>query len=234
MSPGLMGLEPRLDLRLGQMAVRNGHLTPAQLQEALEEQARGVKRGRKKPRRLGVILAEKKFMTDAVILALLEEQEARILSEQRRRREDVLLGRILVDALLIQVPHVQECLDLQARALEAGTEVPLLGHLLVEKRYASKSQIDQALELQSKVHLCCTACDQELRSSELAGDSLDQCPACGGPLEALLEPVPEPPPATLPSPSSAPVEDLSSIGRYRVIRPLGQGTAGVVYEALDP
>ncbi|HLY76052.1 MAG TPA: serine/threonine-protein kinase, partial [Planctomycetota bacterium] len=234
MSLGTTGLEPRLDLRLGQMAVRKGHLTAAQLQEALEEQARGVRRGRKRPRRLGVILAEKKFMTDTVILALLEEQEARLLSEQRRRREDVLLGRILVDALLIEVSQVEECLALQAQALEAGAEVPLLGDLLVEKSYASRALIDQALELQAKVHLCCTACDQEQRISELPADSLDQCPACGGPLEALLEPDIEPQAADPSSPPSDPLEEVSSIGRYRVIRPLGQGAMGTVYEALDP
>src|SRR5579863_3537477 len=91
-------LEPTLDLRLGQMAVRAKMLTPEQLQDALDEQARGVRRGRKKPRRLGVILAEKQYLSDTVILHLLEEQEARLIAEDRRRREDALLGRILVDA----------------------------------------------------------------------------------------------------------------------------------------
>jgi hypothetical protein len=36
---------------------RKGMITAAQLEQALEEQQLGVQRGRKKPRRLGVILS---------------------------------------------------------------------------------------------------------------------------------------------------------------------------------
>ena len=64
--------EARLELRLGKLAIEKGLLTPDQLKEALEEQRLGVQRGRKRPRRLGVILAAKHFLTDDQVLALLD------------------------------------------------------------------------------------------------------------------------------------------------------------------
>ena len=105
----------RVDQRLGQMAVRSGRLKPEQLAEALEIQAQGVRRGRKKPRRLGVILAEKGWMNDAEIFALLEQQEAWALGQEARRREDGLLGRILVDAGMTGAEQVDEALRVRPR-----------------------------------------------------------------------------------------------------------------------
>ena len=210
-------LEQRLDLRLGQLAVRKGRITSAQLQEALDEQE-----------------AEKKFMTFDEVKHLLEEQEARLLAEDRRRSEDALLGRILVDAALADAAHVEECLKLQARAVQEGAEKPpLLGQLLVEKGYATAAEIDQALELQSQVRLACAACGKEFGIDRLRLEAMDRCPDCGGLLEAIPpEPEPEPPP---PEPASpAPPEDLQTLGRYRDLRRIGQGAIGAVYEALDP
>src|SRR5437016_658076 len=87
--------ESRVDHRLGRMALWKGLITPEQLKQALEEQQLGVKRGRKKPRRLGAILASLRHLTDDQVLALLEEQEAKIVSQEKRRADDMLLGQIL-------------------------------------------------------------------------------------------------------------------------------------------
>ena len=92
------GLDRLLDHRLGRIAVRRGLIDEARLQEALKVQTEGVRRGRKKPRRLGVILAERHWISDADLARILEEQEALVLAAETRRREDSLLGRILVDA----------------------------------------------------------------------------------------------------------------------------------------
>src|SRR4026208_985182 len=89
--------ESKLDFRLGKLAVQKGLITPAQLDEALREQELAVQGGRKKPRRLGVILSSLRFLTDPQVVALLEEQEARFKAQDRQRAGDLLLGRILVD-----------------------------------------------------------------------------------------------------------------------------------------
>jgi predicted Ser/Thr protein kinase len=221
-------LEPEVDLRLGQMAVQAGLLSPEHLEVALQEQARGVQRGRKKPRRLGVILAEKKFLSDTVILRLLEEQEALLLVRERRRREDALLGRILVDADLAPATRVEECLALQEQALRAGAEKPQpLGDLLVARGYATKEDVGCALELQARTRLSCGTCRTEYGTDEIFRAALDECPSCRGALEVLL-----PPEKAAPS-TPVPPEKPLDFGRYQVLRQVGQGAMGAVYEALD-
>src|SRR5262245_54420109 len=146
--------EARLDLRLGKMAVEKGLITAAQLDEALKEQQLGVQRGRKKPRRLGVILSSKHFLTDKQVLSLLEEQEARIVAQDRQRAGDLLLGRILVDAGFSTPQAVEECLRRQEQILQSGGEqIPLLGELLVQSGHATSRDIEEALELQKGIPL---------------------------------------------------------------------------------
>ncbi len=216
------GLDRLLDHRLGRIAVRRGLIDEARLQEALQDQAEGVRRGRKKPRRLGVILAERRWISDADLARLLEEQEALVLAAQVRRRDDSLLGRILVDAGLCSAEHVEEALKAQSLALEHGGDViPLLGELLVAQGHARREDVDQALELQQQSSLHCAACGKD------APLDAERC-ACGGSLESAAPPEPEPPP----EPAEAP--GLPAVGRYQIRRLIGRGGVGAVYEALDP
>src|SRR5688572_3971554 len=176
--------EAKLDLRLGKMAVQKGLITAAQLDEALKEQQLGVQRGRKRPRRLGVVLSSMHLLDDKQVLALLEEQEARITAQDRQRAGDLLLGRILVDGGFSTAQAVEECLHLQDEALRAGCEeVPLLGRLLVERGHATSNDIDEALELQKGVPLDCRRCGERTMSGGMDLAALDACPKCRGPLE---------------------------------------------------
>jgi hypothetical protein len=62
-----------LTIRLGQKALERGWITPAQLREALAEQARSLS-GRRSPRPLRNILLERGYLTDPQLLSLIEEE----------------------------------------------------------------------------------------------------------------------------------------------------------------
>jgi serine/threonine protein kinase len=223
--------EARLDLRLGKMAVQQGLITAAQLDEALQEQQLGVQRGRKKPRRLGVILSSKHFLTDPQVLSLLEEQEARIMSQDRQRAGDLLLGRILVDGGFSTSQAVDECLQLQDEAIQSGSdEIPLLGRLLIERGHATSHDIEEALELQKGIPLVCRRCGEQTMSGGMDLSALDACSHCKGPLEPLSSDGPPPPAPPTPLPVPPPVQRL---GKYSIQGTLGRGGMGEVYEAID-
>ncbi len=219
-----------MDLRLGTMAVRKGLLTAAQLDEALQEQQLGVKRGRKKPRRLGAILIDKHLLTDDQVIGLLEEQEARIVAVDRQRADDLLLGRILVDGGFSTAEAVEECLRLQDSAIRTGLEeIPLLGDLLVTKGHASRQAIEEALELQKGIPLVCARCGDRCMSGAMDLARLENCSKCGGPLQPVAA---QEAPSPAPPPTPAPPE-LKKLGKYSILGLLGRGGMGEVYEALD-
>ena len=69
-----MSNPPRTYARLGQLAVERGMITPDELRQALEEQARDVARGAAPPRTLGAILVARGSLTAPQLVTLLESQ----------------------------------------------------------------------------------------------------------------------------------------------------------------
>ena len=218
-----------MDLLLGRVALERRLITPEQLREALTERALSVSRGRKVPRPIGAILASKKHLSDAQVVALTAELESRIAQEEEGRRKDAFLGQILVDADLVAPGHVEECLFDQAERWKEGeSPLPRLGDLLVLKGYATRDDVTQALALQRSMVQVCASCKRECSLS----DDVDRCPVCGGAFKPRADSGVIPPPKPPPAPA-AQAPDVASLGRYKLRATLESSDAGKVYDAHD-
>lgn len=169
----------RMDNFLGRMAIEQGLVTPPQLQEALDEQARDAGAGSAVPRPLGTILVAKGHLTPDQLVKLLEEQQARNVDITSFRREDRRLGKILIHRGAIPPALVQECLRHQASLLSEGQSgIPRLGEILIMRGYASAEAVRQALAAQKKVILACEKCGKRYNISAYDAAKRYTCPAC--------------------------------------------------------
>ncbi|MBM3266107.1 MAG: hypothetical protein FJZ01_00535 [Candidatus Sericytochromatia bacterium] len=114
------------DSRLGQILIRRGVVTPAELEDALRVQEAQPER------QLGEILVAQHSATPSQIREALRDQLA-----------DARLGQILVRIGAVKPEHLGEALDLQA---DRGG---LLGEILVELEFSTKEQIAWALSQQN-------------------------------------------------------------------------------------
>src|SRR3981081_2285686 len=109
------------DLFLGKKALDRKLITPAQLREAMTEQARASTPEGSEPPRLGDVFVSCNLLTPDQ-LSSLQEETARIVRGKVEPR-DATLGRILVDNLTITRSQLLECLKSQDEALRSGVTV---------------------------------------------------------------------------------------------------------------
>jgi serine/threonine protein kinase len=219
------------DLFLGKRALDRKLITPAQLREAMIKQAGSAVPEGAEPPRLGDILVESKLLT-ADQLSGLQEETARIVRGPVAPR-DATLGRILVERRTITQSQLLECLKSQDEVLRSGVTVePRLGELLVQKGYASADEIRHALAVQEKTILTCSACGKRCNASSYDPSRRYACPSCKAelrPVAASAEVAVHEQTQEMPVPAM----DGRILGKYTIVREIGHGGMGAVFEALD-
>lgn len=172
---------------LGKMALERDFITQDQLRDALIEQGRDVEeRGMSRP--LGVILVSKGFLSEPILLTLLEEQRAYNLDPDRARKRDHSLGQLLLKRGDITQQQLNECIRIQGQAVEnKDPDVPRLGELLVQKGFTTPAAVTLALSSQKKVMLVCEKCGKRFNATGYTPTRRYHCKDCGGYLVPMSE-----------------------------------------------
>jgi hypothetical protein len=172
---------------LGKMALDREFITQEQLREALMEQGSDVEeRGMARP--LGLILVAKGYLSEPILLTLLEEQRALNLDPERASKRDHSLGQVLLKRGKIEEAQLNECIRIQGEAIEANApEIPRIGELLVEKGYTTAREVTLALASQKKVMLACEKCGKRFNAVGYTPTKRYHCKFCQGYLIPLSE-----------------------------------------------
>ena len=136
----------------GRVAVLNGLITQAQLDECLRVQER--LKGMGLTKRLGEILVEKNYLSQEQLRDLLELQHHRALSGQTMVIRAALpesvgarLGDLLLENHLLSKPLLDECLGLQKQLRGMGVQMRL-GDILHQRGYLKPEVVACVLRLQ--------------------------------------------------------------------------------------
>lgn len=163
--------DPNVHL-LGQIAVKEGFVTPGQLEECVELQAGG----RSKP--LGAILVEKGYLTPAKLSEISRLQSVRFDAVAADPARGGLFGQLAVKHGYISPSQLSEGLREQESLARGGSGLQL-GQILIRKHYLSSARFLEILRLQKKEVAKCPSCDTFFDMSTNRGEPQFSCSRCG-------------------------------------------------------
>jgi len=131
------------DGRLGMMCYFAGYMTLDQVQTVLRRQSAAVRMGGKTPR-FGSIAVQAGYLTESDVNRLLHMQ---VICRPSRNEET--FGSIAVRKGYITQDQLDLCLEEQWKQLVERHEAPLLGLLLIEKKFLTTSKVKAILRFQA-------------------------------------------------------------------------------------
>lgn len=140
------------EILFGAIAVQEGLLTPAQLEEALARQMAS-----KPPRKIGELLVERGALTAAQVDIILDIQRINIADRMEAPDAGGLFGQIAVQSGFVTADQVNECVRAQQESAAGGAPT-MIGQLLLQRGYLKYDQFIEVLARQEKFALRCVGC----------------------------------------------------------------------------
>ncbi len=156
---------------LGQIAVKEGFVTPGQLDECVKLQEAGD------PGSLGALLVEKGYLTPAKLSEITRRQQVRFEALAADPQKGGLFGQIAVRHGYLTPPKLAEGLREQEAQSQTGSSLQL-GQILMKKGYLSVDHFLEVLRLQKKEVARCPACDTFYDVRESRGQDKFLCSRC--------------------------------------------------------
>ncbi len=224
---------------IGKFALREGVLTTDQLFDCLQAQERNPSRP------IGQIMVSRGYLRNEDLNRLLDLQKEGMERTERSGDSErgILFGKLVVARDLATEYQVNECLRFQGRMVEMGIQpVPMLGEIMVHRRYLKPEVVQTALQLQDLSLYTCPKCGSALVSSGDGGTTF-ACRSCGEEVPSFiaqmaagarkaLDEAAEEHDIEVPSEVSAAAEKAGNqFGNYILVQEIGRGGSGIVYRA---
>ena len=164
------------DLLFGKIAVAQKYCSKAQIDECALIQSH-----ESDPPALGELLLYKGYISPeqhAKVLEIQQQTLGKVDPASKKRKEDVLLGKLALKEKLLTQEQLNECLRLQAQEGEPRT----LGEVMVSLGYLTPEIIKKLLAKQNKRIMFCPACRLSFTVLSLSQGKDVKCPRCKGPL----------------------------------------------------
>ena len=156
---------------LGQIAVKEGFVTPGQLDECVTLQSAGEKKS------LGVLLVEKGYLTAERLAEITRMQQVQFEALAADPKKGGLFGQLAIRHGYLTPPKLAEGLREQAMQAQGGSSLQL-GQILMRKGYLSVDHFLQVLRLQKKEVAKCPGCDTFYDVRETQGQERFLCSRC--------------------------------------------------------